>query len=111
MASDVVKRTHQVVMGRPDEQFGPAFELLLGLSDSGQDEPIDAAAILMNSVKKLFDRARFDIEVQCPEKPPELTGLGRQQHRIELLSELRRQQNVVGDDQRVRPEDLRRGQL
>ena len=35
IASYVVKRTHQVMMGRPDEQFGPTLELSFCLSDNG----------------------------------------------------------------------------
>ena len=37
IASDIVKRAHQLMMRRPDEQFGPALELSLGLSDNRQD--------------------------------------------------------------------------
>ena len=67
IASNVVQLTHQVMMGRPDEQLRPALELPLCLPDSGQDQPVDAAAILVDPVKRLSDRSRPDVYVQRPQ--------------------------------------------
>src|ERR1700745_2061450 len=40
-------------MARADEEFGPTFELSLGLPGRGQDKALDAAAILVNSLKRV----------------------------------------------------------
>ena len=111
MTANVVKRPHQIVMTWADEQFSPAFELLLSLADGGQDQAIDAAAVLMNPVNKLPDRARLDIDVQRAKKSPQPAGHGHRQHHIEPLAELRRRRNVAGDHRGIGPEHLRHGKL
>ena len=93
-ASDLVKRTHEVVMGRSNEQFGPALELSLSFSLSGQDQALDAAAILVNPIKRFIDRSRLEIYVQSTQEPQQIARRGLRLHRIELLCELRRQLDV-----------------
>jgi len=51
VATNIVERAHQVMMSWPDEQLGTAFELLFRLADIGQDQPVDAAAILVNPIQ------------------------------------------------------------
>jgi hypothetical protein len=69
-ASHIVNLAHHVVMAGADEQFGSAFELLLGLSGFGQDQTIDTAAVLVKPIKNISSRPRLSINMQGPKQPP-----------------------------------------
>jgi hypothetical protein len=61
-ASDIIELAHHVVMMRTDEKLGSALELPLGLPSGGQDEAIDAAAVLVKPIKNISNRARFFVD-------------------------------------------------
>ena len=82
-AANIVKLAHKVVVACPDEQLGPALELLLGPARGGQDQPVDATAILVNPVNNVRNRARLGIDVQGPEQTPVTARNQRRDYSIE----------------------------
>src|SRR6202022_1913590 len=89
-AAHIVKLAHQVVMAGADEQLGPALELLLCLARGGQDQAIDATAILVNPVNNLRNRARLRVDVQGPEQAPVSAHDRRSGYSVKVLAEMGR---------------------
>ena len=69
-ASDIINLTHHVVMTKANEKLGSAPELLLGLPSIGQDQAIDAAAVLVKPLDNLAICACLGINMQSPKQPP-----------------------------------------
>jgi len=47
--------------------------LRLGFTLLRHDQPIDAAAVLMQPIHVVADRPRFEVQVENPEEPPVAT--------------------------------------
>ena len=61
VTAHVISVSHHAVMARADEEFGSALELPLCVAAIWQDQAIDAAAVLMEPVHIVPDRARFHV--------------------------------------------------
>ena len=88
VAAHVIGIAHQRVMARADEQLRPALESLSGFSLLRHDQPIDAAAVLMQPVHDVTDRTRFEVQAENPEQPPVAALQRRGFKRRDLLRHL-----------------------
>jgi hypothetical protein len=101
VAAHVIGIAHQRVMAWADEQLRPALELLSGFPLFRHDQPIDAAAVLMQPVHVVADHTCFEIQVENPEQSPTAALQRRSFNRGDLLRQLSGQLKINQRDRRI----------
>jgi hypothetical protein len=69
-AAHIIELAHERMMTGSDKQLGFAPELALRLAGVRQDQPVDAAAVLVYPVENIRDRASLGINMNGAEQPP-----------------------------------------